>query len=176
MALNGTGNPYNEGNDAARLEARLTAFEMRKKGRSLRDIGAALSVSHTTVAKWVKECIDEQLTPVVEEYRTQMLAELDDMIAKTWETLQTDTPVMQHGKIVRDDNGNPIIDKDFTLKVMTTLTRLLDQRAKLTGAYAPTEHKVETSTVVDSAIQNLVDEMNQVNNAKLETIKNKQSE
>lgn len=169
-------NPRANSNDALRSVNVAKAFQLRKKGMAFRDIAKELGVSHTTVQTYCKEALDEYLVPIVDDYRKQLLAELDDMIAKTWETLNTFAPMMQHGKVVVDHEGNPMEDRDFTLKVMATLTKLLDQRAKLTGAYAPVEHKVEANTVVDSAIQTLVDEMNQVNNAKLETIKNKQSE
>lgn len=57
--------------------AKHDAWDLRIKGRSYREIGTALGVSHVTAQEWVKEVFNEKSLPLASEVRKQELARLE---------------------------------------------------------------------------------------------------
>jgi hypothetical protein len=151
-------NAAQHANDAARLEKRLAAFEMKKRGMSLRAIGAELSVNHQTVANYIQETLDEYLIPAAESYRKQLLAEIDDQLERLRELNSKPQYVVNQKGYVLDPQGKPMLDREYHLKVEDRISRLMDQRAKLVGAYAPQQAEVQVTEVTqaDLAIADLI--------------------
>lgn len=54
----------------------MEAWELRIRGRTYREIGTALGISHVTAQLWVKECLDEKSLPLASEVRKQELDRL----------------------------------------------------------------------------------------------------
>lgn len=56
---------------------RHEAWDLRIKGRTYREIGAAMGVSHVTAQEWVKTVFEEKSLPLASEVRKQELARLE---------------------------------------------------------------------------------------------------
>lgn len=54
----------------------MEAWELRLRGRTYREIGAALGVSHVTAERWVKDCLEQKSLPLASEVRKQELDRL----------------------------------------------------------------------------------------------------
>ncbi|MDQ0907799.1 hypothetical protein QFZ22_003784 [Streptomyces canus] len=160
-------NPRANGNDAALVERRLKAFEMKKRGMSNRAIAKQLGVSYTTIANDVQKCLDEYLVPAVDSYRRQMLAEIEDQLVRLYGYMNTPQYVTSaKGTIVEGPDGQPLLDREYYLKVEDRIARQLDQRAKLLGVFAPTQTEVTVTEVTqtDLAIADLIASQRAKNN------------
>ncbi|WP_328937687.1 helix-turn-helix domain-containing protein [Streptomyces tauricus] len=152
-------NAYTAPNNPALLERRLKAFEYRKQGRSLRSIAKELGVSYTTVSNDIQKCLDEYLLPAVDSYRRQMLAEVDDQLVRLYGYMETPQYITSpRGDIVRGPDGNPLLDREYYLKIEDRISRQLEIRAKLLGAYAPSQTELTVHQVdsTDLAIADLI--------------------
>lgn len=145
-------------NDAELGERRMRAYQLRLEGKTLRDIGSLLGYSKDTVKNDIQFELDKRLTPLADEERKRQLDQLDMLIARVWQTLESEIYVTQHGKLVTDSDGNPFVDHEMTLKVANQFAKLLDQRARLTGAYMPaqTEATVTVQDTADLAVMDLI--------------------
>jgi transposase len=63
-------------NREQRAERKHEAWDLRLRGRTYREIAAALGVSHVTIERWVKEVMDEKSLPLASEIRKQELDRL----------------------------------------------------------------------------------------------------
>jgi hypothetical protein len=54
----------------------MEAWELRLRGRTYREIGTALGVSHVTAERWVKDCLEQKSLPLASEVRKQELDRL----------------------------------------------------------------------------------------------------
>lgn len=122
-------------NDTQKQDLINKAYDMRLRGKTYRQIGAALGVSHVTAYKWVTEYLSNVTLPLVEEVRKQ---EVDRML-RYLEVLD--------GRI---DEGD---DKAVSLAI-----KVSERLCKMLGADMPTQvqvEKTETSSV-DLAIMDLI--------------------
>ena len=79
------GNP--KGSREVATARRLKAFDLRKEGQSLRDIGAALNISHVQAGRDVAEIMKELIAETQSEaatYRIMATARLDAMLSALW--------------------------------------------------------------------------------------------
>lgn len=136
-------NPHAYANPAKLLERRLKAFEMKKRGMSNRAIAKLLKVSYTTIANDIQKCLDEYLIPAVDSYRRQMMAEVDDQLVRLYGYMETPQYITSaKGTIVDGPDGKPLLDREYYLKIEDRISRQLEIRAKLLGAYAPQQTEV----------------------------------
>lgn len=63
-------------NREQRAERKHEAWDLRLRGRTYREIAAALGVSHVTVERWVAEVMKEKSLPLASEIRKQELDRL----------------------------------------------------------------------------------------------------
>lgn len=63
-------------NKEQRAERKFEAWELRLRGRTYREIGAALGISHVTAERWIKEVMDQKSLPLASEIRKQELDRL----------------------------------------------------------------------------------------------------
>lgn len=127
---------------------RNQAYDMRLKGKSYRQIGMAMGVSHVTAQKWVKDYLAEETLPLVEEVRKQ---EVDRLLRYL--------EVLDH----RIDAGD---DKAVSLAI-----KVSERLCKMLGADMPTQHIVEQREVtqVDLALQDLIARQAAQNKLRLES-------
>jgi transposase len=116
------------------------AWELRKAGRSYREIASALNVSHQTAYDYIKRNLDttKTLTQAYrDEYRAMQLDELDRAIRLAWQQMQALPAIMPN------DPKHTVSEKVATARargdLLRTLIHMLDRQAKLLGLDAPTQ-------------------------------------
>jgi cytosine/adenosine deaminase-related metal-dependent hydrolase len=90
------------------------------------------------------------LAATVTEHRAAELLKIDALEREAWRVLKARHITVQHGKIVRDENDQPIEDDAPVLQAIDRLERLMKRRAAMLGLDAPV--KVEVSAEVDEQI------------------------
>ncbi len=137
MALNGS--------EEAIIEARRSkAWELRLKGKSIRQIAAALDVAVATAhndLKTVLERTKEENNQAAEDHRVVSVSRLDRAIATIEEALEAVT-------VHTNEDGDVIhagADHELRLKALDRLIKLEERRAKLLGLDAPVKTEVEAS-------------------------------
>jgi hypothetical protein len=131
--------------------------EMRGQGLTLDQIGEIVGLSRSAT----HEAIDRGLrgVPTLElvAAKALALAKLDAqerhflaVQAKTWYRVD-------HGRVIRDENGDPMIDPDPGMRAGLALLRIAERRARQEGTDEPTRSRVEVMTedVFAEAINNL---------------------
>ncbi len=79
----------------------------------------------------------------VEEARKAQIALIDEMIRHALDVAETDHVMVSHGKIIKDDDGNPLFDDGPRLAAIGRVEQLIARKAALTGTAMPTRSKVE---------------------------------
>ncbi|MGW3421295.1 hypothetical protein [Streptomyces phaeochromogenes] len=155
-----------QGNRAlTRNQKVIRAFELRLQGLTCKDIGEQLGVTAMTVSNYVKEELENRITPLADEERKQQLDQLDGIYARLRAIFASDPPLYQYGKLVRGPDGEPAVDLELLVKTGKQLQSLLDSKARLTGAYKPfqTQTEVTHTTQFDAAYADLTELMEQKN-------------
>lgn len=116
-------------------DRRNKAYDMRLKGMTFRQIGAAMGVSHVTAQKWIKDYLAEVTLPLVDEVRKQEV----DRLTRYLEALDA-----------RIDDGD---DKAIALAI-----KVSERLCKMLGADMPQQIQVEKTEVtqVDLALRDLI--------------------
>lgn len=129
-------------NDTQRADKINRAYELRLKGRTYREIGEALGVSHVTARKWVTEHLESVTLPLVEEVRKQEVDRLTRYLDRLDE---------------RVDEGD---DKAIGLAI-----KISESLRKLLGVDVPTVSITEHHEVsaMDLDIRALIDAQNAQN-------------
>lgn len=131
-------------NDTQRADKINRAYELRLKGRTYREIGEALGVSHVTAQKWIKSHLENVTLPLVDEVRKQEV----DRLTRYLDRL--------------DDRVEEGDDKAIGLAI-----KISESLRKLLGVDVPvvaiTEH--HTVSALDMDIRNLIDAQNAQNAA-----------
>jgi hypothetical protein len=70
--------------------------------------------------------------------------------------------MVQSGKIVKGDDGQPITDDGPVLQATATLLRVMERRARLLGLDAPAKHEVLTLDAIDAEIRRLEEQLSQI--------------
>jgi len=109
------------------------AYELRLQGRSFRAIAADMGLSVSTVHDRVNDYAAGRLDPLADQYRQVELDRLDGLAVKAYEVLARDHVVAQQGRIVRDDEGKPLLDDGPVLQAIDRLVKISERRAKLLG-------------------------------------------
>jgi hypothetical protein len=126
--------------DAAERDAR--ALELRAAGASFREISIQLRVSVSTAWK----CVDRGLAATRQEPSSNLRIlereRLDRLTAQAVQVLQARHVVVSGGKVVTDDDGQPLVDHSPTLAAINTLVRLMERRARLEGLDEPVRANV----------------------------------
>lgn len=89
------------------------------------------------------------------EQRYLQLLSYDELEAAAWHELRKHHVLVQHGKIIRHHNGQPVEDAELKLKIMATILRIKDARNKMLGLNAPTQLEVLTLDTIDAQIARL---------------------
>ncbi|HEV2640146.1 MAG TPA: hypothetical protein VGX23_33740 [Actinocrinis sp.] len=118
------------------------AVRLRSRGMTLDQIAAELGYSHASAAhKAIGRALAMVPAQDVNELRIIQNAQLDMLTARTVEILDRAHPVIsQAGKVVVDENGQPVRDPGPVLAAAAVLLRILERRAKLNGMDEPDKH------------------------------------
>jgi hypothetical protein len=79
----------------------------------------------------------------VNEARTAQLALIGELKRHALDVLETDHVMVSHGKVIKDDDGNPLLDDGPRLAAIGKLETLIAREAALLGTPMPTRSKLE---------------------------------
>lgn len=155
--------------DTAERDAQ--ACRLRSRGQSLQQIADRLGYADRSSAhKAVQRALSETVRADAALYVQLQLDQLDELTGVALAVMEREHVVVQLGKVVRDDDGRPVVDHMPTLAAVDRLLRIAERRAKLLGLDAPTRHAVAatSATDVDVAMAELVEELERAAQAEAE--------
>lgn len=117
--------------DSAEIDAQ--ACELRSRGWAYRDIAAELGIDYAEAHKRVQRAMAAIVQEPAEGARQFELDRLDRMYRKVEEVLASKHVVVQHGKVVRGPDDEPLTDDDPTMRAVATLLKIQERRSKLLG-------------------------------------------
>jgi hypothetical protein len=138
------------------------AAEMWAEGETFETIAAELDYGHRGHAH---RAVKRLFAGIDDEGREMMIRrhqEALDLLTRTVITvMRTDHYVVSDGRVVKGEDGLPLIDDGPVLHAVNTQIRVLDRYARLMGLDAPkrVEHTEAASTDLDKAVQELVTEL-----------------
>jgi hypothetical protein len=145
--------------DAAERDAK--ALELRKDGLTYTQIAERLGISRSTAHKHVTRGLHRTRQEPADELRRLEAERLNQLWAEAMAVLRRRHVLVQSGKVVKDDDGQPITDDGPLLQATTTLLRVMERRARLLGLDAPARHEVLTLDVIDAEIRRLEEQLTQ---------------
>lgn len=144
------------------------AARLKALGWSLLDIAKRLKLgdeddqdkAEQRAAAGIKRAMAEAVRFARDEAKFLELLGLDELELRLWKLLDEHPALVQHGKLVLDfHTDEPIEDHRFALEVVDRIMRVRDQRAKVTGVYAPLRTESITLDSVDAEIRRLEEEL-----------------
>ncbi|MFF3658424.1 hypothetical protein [Streptomyces olivochromogenes] len=140
--------PQRHTDRAQRAERDATIFRLRIAGWTERRIAAHVKISPARVHGIIADAIRDLVEPEVEELRKLTAARLDDQRAVASTVRARPHYVVQGGKIVRDEHGNPLIDDGPVLAANDQLRKIDETEIRLYGLAAkePLEIVLERRT------------------------------
>lgn len=137
-----TSGEYIRGNDVVKTDAR--AAELRGQGLSYAAIAREMGwASKASAFDAVHRAWRDTLTEPAEQARAVELARLEDAHDAALAVLLREHITVSHGRIVKDDDGNPIIDDAPILNAVDRIRALSESRRKLLGLDAPARVSVD---------------------------------
>lgn len=112
--------PQAHANSATVAAECAQAFDLRAKGKTVREIAGIMNMAPSTVQRRITSEVEARVGPKVEHYRTIQDQQIDNLETRLW--------------AVVDD---PTTELDDLLKCMDRLMKLMERRARLHGADAP---------------------------------------
>lgn len=136
-------------------ERRTKAIAMRARRESWQAIADALEYASPGAAcEDVNRALKQRLQAQGEQadtLRELELQHLDELAQKVLEVLERQHVTVSHGKIIKGEDGKPLLDDDPVLRSVDRLVRIAERRAKLTGLDSPV--KVHTEGVVTFRVE-----------------------
>lgn len=126
-------------NSAIRAEERVTAYELRLKGLTIRGVAARMGCSRSKVEALIREEIDARVIPVADEVRKFEVDRLDAWLSRLEERM--------------DQGEDPV-------KLVSVAIKVSERRARLLGLDAPerADFTVHQVTAEDVALSQLISE------------------
>lgn len=145
--------------DTDNTQRNAEMYRLRLKGYSPEDIAGLYGLSPDTVAEIVGRVISQLRRHDPQASKLLELDRLDRLLLKAVQVLNRKHLTVSHGRIVRDENGKPVLDDGPTLAAIQTVLRIMERRARYEGTDAPTTHILETPpTPLSLELQELVNE------------------
>lgn len=143
-------------------ERRSRVLALRIEQMPYAEIAARLAISEDVAEKDYQRAIEQRHIERNEQANLAVTAEeakLDALERAAWKVLRARHITVQHGKIVRDEDGNPVIDDAPTLNAIDRILKIAERRARLRGLDAPVRTKIEVTDALDAQIEQLVAEL-----------------
>jgi hypothetical protein len=145
---------------AAEKAANAARLKAENPQMSYRQLAAAAGYNDPgTVYRAIQRCREQVLREAGAELIAAEAQQLDDLFAAALEVLERDHLTVSHGHIVKDDDGQPILDDGPKLAAIDRLLRIRESYRKLYGADAPSRVSVdaqqlgaEINALIDSAM------------------------
>lgn len=150
--------PYKRGPGRDAQAVRLKAL-----GWSLEEIATHLGLNDdpARAAAAIRRGLANTVRVARDEQRLLELSSLDELERACWVELRAHHVLVSNGRIVRDDDDEPLEDDRFVLEVIDRILKIKEQRAKLIGLNAPARAEILTIDSVDAEIRRLEDELRQ---------------
>lgn len=134
--------------DTARRDAQ--AAELRAAGHTLQQIADELGFESRSAARYAcLRALTEAVKGPGEELLGREAARLDSLFESAMDVLERDHITVSHGRIVKDDNGQPILDDGPKLAAIDRLLRVRESYRKLLGLDAPSRVSVDAQQLGD---------------------------
>lgn len=134
--------------DSARRDAR--AAELRAQNWTLQAIADELGYYDASAAR---KAIRSALSAIVREPAQRLIAQeaerLDSLYEEALEVLLRDHVTVSHGKVIKDDDGNPLLDDGPKLAAIDRLVKVRESYRKLLGLDAPSRVSVDAQQLGD---------------------------
>lgn len=132
---------------AATIERDARAWEMRVAGATYSQIGESLGMTkqaaHSAVARHAKTIPVE----LIKDVKDRMLAQLDYYDRRLREAINAKHYVVtQTGRVVLGPDGRPLEDYGPMIQAIRAGVQVFGERARVWGAYAPTQSRVDVIT------------------------------
>ncbi len=142
------GEQHNERHISA--ERRAEIVRLRDEGLTFREISAEIGLSLRAVWKHYQNAMRDIPAGIVEAHaenaavrKAEQLRRIDMQREAVVEVMTAKHVTVSQGRVVRDDDGEPILDDAPVLAAVDRLVKLDDEEAKLLGLYA--EQKISHS-------------------------------
>ena len=139
------------------------AARLRSRGATYPEIARTQGCALSTAYERVKRAIAAVPFEAVAELRALENERLDDLWKIAWREATRDHVLVSDGKIVKDENGDRLVNHAVKLQAVTTLVRIAARRARLHGLDAPMQFTgalaITTETVLDHDIRVLIEQM-----------------
>jgi hypothetical protein len=145
----------------AAREREARALELRRDGRTHAEIAEIFGVSREMVTRIINRGMDRIVQEPAEQQRLIDLDRLDRLQVEALAVLRRRHVVVQGGKIVKDEDGKPLLDDGPVLAAIGKLLDIQARRARLLGLDAPAKHEVLSLDAVDAEIRQLEQEVAQ---------------
>lgn len=123
------------------------------EGWSHRDIAAELGIHRSTVAEAHRRAIRAVLQDPGEKLLALHMARLEFMFSKLAEMAEDDYITVSHGKIVRDDDGNPVPDIGPKIAAYREARASLESFRRLVGLDQPTKIQAQVTETTQQDIE-----------------------
>jgi hypothetical protein len=131
-------------------EREARALALRRDGHTYAEIGKVLGVNRQMATRIVQRGLDRIVREPAEQVRLLELERLDQAQVEALTVLRCRHVLVQGGKIIKDDDGQPLADHGPVMAAIATLLRIMERRAKLLGLDRPTRHDVSADLSVAS--------------------------
>lgn len=152
------------GHDAPRNGARdAEALSYRARGWTYQRIANEMGYGDKSAArKACERALSADIRETVDEAKALLLMDLNAAKQAVWAVLEANHLVISDGRVVTLD-GAPIPDDEPVLKAVDRLVKINQEIAKIYGAYAPTQSRVEiiTDETIEAEIRKLEAEVAQ---------------
>jgi hypothetical protein len=136
------------------------AAHLRSRGLSYRQIAEQVGYQDDSGAyRAVQRALVATVTEPAEEVRALALAQLDQLALAALGVLERQHVTVSQGRIVREEDGTPILDDAPVLAAIDRLVKIQERRAKLLGLDAPARHEVVSLDALDAEIARLTAEL-----------------
>lgn len=131
---------------AQREQAAAKAIRLKISGLTWAQVGAQLHAEYGmyrrassafNLVNWALKVAREEVNQSLEELRQVEDIRDDDLRRRLYSIMVSPHPLIQNGKIVKDDDGNPIQDHAPVLACIDRLNRVGDRYARRWGLEAP---------------------------------------
>jgi hypothetical protein len=131
-------------------EREARALALRRDGHTYAEIGEVLCVNRQMATRVVKRGLDRIVREPAEQVRVLELERLDQAQVEALAVLRSHHVLVQGGRVIKDDDGQPLADPGPVLAAIGTLLKIMERRAKLLGLDRPARHDVSADLSVVS--------------------------
>ena len=132
---------------------------LRSTGMSFADIGAQFGISKQAAHQGFKRALAETVREASEDVRVTELARLDRLYQEALAVLEAEHLMVQNGRIIRSDDGAPLLNFAPRLGAIDRALKVQERRAKLLGLDAPAKQDVRITDSLDRQIEQLAAEL-----------------